>query len=118
MPENKPLVKPLAVKYDRCMSKTLLIAGKEFPAGADFAAAAKSSGRAVVITVDAESQETVHDNFHIVEWRKHSPLSAHSLIIETENLYQKKIDEAGFEPAHFYRLIIFSSFFFSPSCSF
>jgi hypothetical protein len=94
VPKNKPLVKPLAVKYDSGMSKTLLIAGKEFPDGADFAAAAKSSQRDVVITVDAESQESAPDNFHIVEWRKHSPISAHSLIIETENLYQKKIDEA------------------------
>jgi hypothetical protein len=82
------------VKYDKDMSKMLLIAGKEFPDGADFAAAAKSSQRDVVITADTESQETTPDNFHIVKWRKHSPISAHSLIIETENLYQKKIDEA------------------------
>lgn len=30
---------------------------------------------------------------HLLEWRKHSPVAARSLIVETENLYQK-IDEA------------------------
>jgi hypothetical protein len=77
------------------MPKTLLIAGKEFPGGADFAAAAKSSQRNVVIAAGAESAETTHtgEQFRIVPWRKHSPISAHALIVETENLF-RRVDEA------------------------
>jgi hypothetical protein len=87
------------------MAKTLLIAGKEFPEGADFASTAVSFRRKVALTVQPETPKPTHEKFQALEWRKHSPVSARALILETENLFQQ-IHEAAliFDLPRFARL--------------
>jgi NADP-dependent 3-hydroxy acid dehydrogenase YdfG len=61
----------------------VLIAGKEFPDGAAFARAAKKCGRNVSLTA-FQSETGYAENFHITEWHKGSPVSAHAAVIGAE----------------------------------
>ncbi|MDR1786345.1 MAG: hypothetical protein LBR23_07810 [Spirochaetaceae bacterium] len=68
---------------------SVLIAGKEFPEGAAFAAAAGQS-RNVVLTGDSPDD---NGGLRVVPWNKASPISARSAVIFAENLFTR-IDEA------------------------
>lgn len=88
------------------MAKTVLIAGKDMPAGSKFADGIALSGRSISIT----SPEVEHDEeddpgsekstaiteasgISLVEWHKASPISSRTLILSTEATFGK-MDEA------------------------
>lgn len=92
--------------YNLCMAKTVLIAGKDMPAGSKFADGIALSGRSISIT----SPEVEHDEeddssgeksmalteasgISLVEWHKSSPISSRTLIFSTEATFGK-MDEA------------------------
>ncbi len=89
------------------MAKTILVAGKEMPAGSKFADGIALSGRSISITApeseddEDEESETDRNNLLIteasgislVEWHKSSPISSRTLIFSTEATFGK-IDEA------------------------
>lgn len=82
------------------MGKTILFAGKEFPAGNDMASGAAFQGRKVIATSlsfaenDGEENEGVQRNGGIlyVNWNRSSPLSCRSLALKCEN--EGGLDEA------------------------
>jgi hypothetical protein len=81
------------------MGSTILIAGKDVPEGAVYAAAAVSSGRNAVITAPpltgdtAERRQTVKPPAREFPWNRPSPIASRALVFETENSFGK-IDEA------------------------
>ncbi|MBO5236680.1 MAG: hypothetical protein J6B32_06190 [Spirochaetaceae bacterium] len=79
------------------MEKTVLFAGKEYPAGSAFASAAINHNRSTVITVPfaTEKTEEIIDSPDIttVVWNKSSSVSARSVVLQAENVYQR-LDEA------------------------
>ena len=79
------------------MKKTVLFAGKEYPAGSALASAAVNHNRNVVITVPAMVDE-IKDSLETAgttaaTWNKSSSVSARSVILHAENAYQH-VDEA------------------------
>jgi len=88
------------------MGKTMLVAGKDTPAGNTFAEGAASQGRSVLITgtagfdssaaaeEDGDSTKTLPLNASVAveEWNRGSSLSARTLILQAENTYDK-LDE-------------------------
>lgn len=75
------------------MDKTLLIAGKEIPDGDNFAVAAITNKRKVVITKNHTDENTSSPNGTLsIAWNRPSALSARSLILKTLNEFGN-IDE-------------------------
>lgn len=71
------------------MDRSVLIAGKEYPDGRDFAIAAVRHQRNAVISV-AEMPEgldegRISEGIYPAKWTRNSPLSARSLILQAEN---------------------------------
>ena len=71
------------------MKRCVLFAGKEYPAGRDFAISATNHNRNAVITV-AEMPEGLEDGaisegMYPAKWSRNSPLSARSVILQAEN---------------------------------
>src|SRR5574344_552717 len=91
------------------MIKTMLVAGKDLPAGNKFADAVTFTGRNVVVTgsaseIDVPSTEEETDEetaqkiesakvFSPVKWNRSSSLSARTLVLQTENDFDS-MDEA------------------------
>lgn len=76
------------------MSKNVLIAGKEFPDGKDFAEKCIMKDRTAVLTcTEKETETTDGADLKIVQWNKSSPLSTRSLVLNCEN-FKGPIDEA------------------------
>lgn len=80
------------------MNKTVVIAGKDSSSGAPYAAAALDAGRNVLITVSPTAEVSENDDNvkkRAVEspWHRHSPISARSLIVHSENVFGR-VDEA------------------------
>ncbi len=79
------------------MEKTVLIAGKEYPAGSALASAAVNHNRNVVITAPFAAEETGEPisaaGIAAVAWNKSSSVSARSIVLQAENAFQR-IDEA------------------------
>ena len=68
------------------MEKTILIAGKELPAGEDFASAAVSSGRRAVVTNTHENEGSpAPSGVTAVAWNRPSALSARSVVLKAIN---------------------------------
>ncbi len=89
------LVELKKIAYTVVMNKTILIAGKDAPAGGFFATAAIESGRNALITVPqglAQHEEETNSEQQLV-WNRSSPISSRSLIVQAENKYSH-IDEA------------------------
>src|SRR5574344_2828400 len=88
------------------MEKTRLVAGKDMPAGSKFAGGASFAGRSVMMTgVDVDvpaaraedggasaQQELPVAGIAAAEWNRASALSARTLILQTENKYDR-LDE-------------------------
>ena len=82
------------------MGKTILFAGKEFPAGNDMASGAAFQGRKVIATSlalaenDGDESDGVQKNGGVlyVNWNRSSPLSCRSLALKCEN--EGGLDEA------------------------
>lgn len=88
------------------MEKTMLVAGKDMPAGSKFAEGASFASRSVMMTgmdVDVpvahteEEGEPVQQELPVMgiataEWNRASALSARTLILQTENKYDR-LDE-------------------------
>ncbi len=79
------------------MERTVLIAGKEYPAGSALASAAINHNRKVVITSPfgaPENEDTIPtEEISTVAWNKSSSVSARSIVLQAENVFQK-VDEA------------------------
>lgn len=87
------------------MDKTILIAGKDFPAGKDLASAAVLHGRTAVITAEQSSAEKLTQDGSVqVVWNKGSALSSRSLVISALN-QNGHLDEVVF---------VFDEEFFAP----
>lgn len=81
----------IAVHYDilTAMKKTILIAGKDFPSGGDFADGMAHAGYNVVITGRAEAGNESGSSGSIVvaSWNRPSSISARSLVLSAENAF-------------------------------
>lgn len=89
----------------RAMDKTILIAGKDFPDGKDFASAAVLHGEHVVITAAPSDQKQVSEDGSVpIVWNKASALSARSLVISSLN-QNGHLDEA---------VLVFDEEYFAP----
>ena len=87
------------------MNKTILIAGKEVPAGKDLASSAVLHGRTVFITAESDATDTgLADGSNPVAWNKGSALSSRSLLISASNK-NGHLDEA---------VLIFDEEYFAP----
>ncbi len=77
------------------MEKNLLIAGKELPAGTDFASGASFQGRKTMITKEtAEDLEiTPPNDVKCLSWNRSSALSARTMVLSSLNEFGN-IDEA------------------------
>lgn len=79
------------------MEKTVLIAGKEYPAGSALASAAVNHNRNVVITAPFAAEEAGEPvsaaGIAAVAWNKSSSVSARSVVLQAENAFQR-VDEA------------------------
>ncbi len=88
------------------MAKTILVVGKEMPAGNKFTDGLSLSGRSISITGPEEenTEETLDDTdkirkiseasgIAVVEWHKSSPISSKTVILRTESIFGN-IDEA------------------------
>lgn len=79
------------------MEKTVLIAGKEYPAGSSLASAAVNYNRKVVITSPFGAEENPEavpaTEITTVAWNKSSSVSARSIVLQAENAFQQ-VDEA------------------------
>lgn len=79
------------------MEKTVLLAGKEFPAGSAFASAAINHNRNTVITIpfasETPEETTEAEEITTVVWNKSSSVSARSVVLQAENAYER-LDEA------------------------
>lgn len=62
----------------------MLIIGKEFPEGSDFAGGVKSVGRKIAITTKTEIKSSAEDNVLPVMWNKTSPISARAVLLTSE----------------------------------
>lgn len=90
------------------MEKTILVAGKDMPSGSKFAEGLSFTNRNVLITGTDVDLQTVSENsteevaekikaakgVTSVEWNRGSSISARTLVLETENAYEK-MDEAA-----------------------
>lgn len=92
------------------MEKTMLVAGKDMPAGSKFADGVAFTGRNMVVTgsesdaltavsaeteaVDEQTQKIqVAKGLSTAEWNRNSSLSARTLVLQAENAFDK-LDEA------------------------
>lgn len=77
------------------MDKTILVAGKDIPAGSDFAAALCVKGRTTIVTATpSEKNEPIAENgYTAVPWNRASALSARALLLSCLNISQH-LDEA------------------------
>lgn len=84
------------------MAKTILLAGKEMPAGSKFADGLVLSGRNVAVSgpeqesgedSDISRQINAVSGVSVIEWHRTSPVSSRSLILGTETFFDK-MDEA------------------------
>ena len=77
------------------MDKTILVAGKDLPAGGDFADGMALAGYNVVVTgnSEADSASVSADSIVIASWNRPSSISARSLMLQAENAFTV-IDEA------------------------
>jgi hypothetical protein len=75
--------------YTEAMEKTILIAGKDMPAGSGFAAAFAEAGYDVTITEPEQGARTVptEKNITAAAWNRPSSVSARSLVLQAENAY-------------------------------
>lgn len=71
------------------MGKNILIAGKDLPAGGDFADGMSLAGNNVVITGNPDSDRASLSSQAVViaEWNRPSPVSARSLVLQAENAF-------------------------------
>lgn len=67
------------------MSKTLLFAGKDSPE--EFVKILNDAGYNVALATSAESDINTIENAVSLKWNRSSPISARSVIVETENAY-------------------------------
>lgn len=67
------------------MIKNLLFAGKDFPSGEQYYSKTQDMGITPLITKNQSDQET-NGNPHLLTWNKGSIISAHSLVLQAENL--------------------------------
>lgn len=74
------------------MEKTILIAGKEFPDGKEFAESMLMANRNVVITSKTETKEILDGEVIPFFWNKVSPVSSRAAILFSESVH-KNIDE-------------------------
>lgn len=76
------------------MNKTVLVAGKDLPYGADFAEALAKCERQVVITgkPDTDKAFVSHEAIAIASWNRPSSISARTLVLQAENAFLK-VDE-------------------------
>jgi hypothetical protein len=83
------------------MIKNILFAGKDFPYGEQFFSSARDAGLTALMTTSSE-EENHETNPNILLWNKGSVVSAHSLVIQAENLVSS-IDAACliFDCPHF-----------------
>jgi NAD(P)-dependent dehydrogenase (short-subunit alcohol dehydrogenase family) len=74
--------------YYSDMKKTILIAGKNLPAGGNFADGMVTAGYNVVVTGSPET-EVAADNSGcaVAAWNRPSSISARSLVLQAENLF-------------------------------
>ena len=77
------------------MDKTILIAGKDIPAGSDFAVAVAVKGRTTIVTATpAEKNEPITENgYTAFAWNRASALSARTVLLSCLNI-SNRLDEA------------------------
>ncbi len=75
------------------MTKTILIAGKNLPDGADFIEGAQVKMRNVAAAASKGAKPAASPNTSAFEWTRTSPISARSLVLDAETEFGK-IDEA------------------------
>ncbi|NLM00995.1 MAG: hypothetical protein GX220_06025 [Treponema sp.] len=66
------------------MKKSLLIVGKDYPAGRAYVTAAVDSQRNVVITKESQNDISEQTEVEFANWNRSSPISAKNLIIKAE----------------------------------
>lgn len=71
------------------MGKTILIAGKDLPASADFAGAFTVAGHNVAVTSAAEGAVKQSGSIHMIPWNRSSSISARSVLVQVENEFGK-----------------------------
>lgn len=75
------------------MEKTILIAGKDFPYGRDFASGALLKRNSVIITCDKENNDLPSGDGSVnIVWNKASSLSSRSLVLSSMNV-KGRLDE-------------------------
>lgn len=97
------------------MSKSILIAGKDFPDGGDFAEGAETKMRNVAITQSPLLRGAVPANLKAFSWLRTSPVSARTLVLDCETAF-KNLDEAVLYFDESYYVAKFNSFT-TPECS-
>lgn len=75
------------------MSKTILIAGKDLPDGADFVDGAEVKMRSVAVTAAKGVKPAASPNITAFEWLRTSPVRARTLVLDAETELER-IDEA------------------------
>ncbi len=91
--------------YTVTMKKTILIAGKDYPAGTAYSTFAVESGRNVLITLPSGVDSDISPlNTETIAWNRPSPISARGAILKTINAY-KALDEV---------VLVFDAQFFAP----
>lgn len=71
------------------MSKTILIAGKDYPQSQQFSAIASDNEYNVLITTSPNSHISQDESVEIISWNRTSPISARSAIVQAENKFSK-----------------------------
>ena len=75
------------------MSKTILIAGKDLPDGAEFVEGAEIKMRDIAVTAAKGAKPAATANITAFEWLRTSPINARTLVLNAETEFEK-IDEA------------------------
>ena len=75
------------------MSKTILIAGKDLPDGAEFVEGAEVKMRKIAVTAAKGAKPAATANIAAFEWLRTSPINARTLVLNAETEYER-IDEA------------------------
>lgn len=79
--------------YNIGMSKTILIAGKDLPDGADFVDGAEAKMRQIAVTAAKGVKPAASPSISAFEWQRTSPIKARTLVLDAETEFEK-IDEA------------------------
>ncbi len=79
--------------YNIGMSKSILIAGKDLPDGAEFVEGAEAKMRKIAVTAAKGAKPAATPNITAFEWLRSSPINARTLVLNAETEFEK-IDEA------------------------